>query len=487
MILLNRKDNIMKTFSLNPSFILKYIFTPIIISLLFSSIVFSSSNIAKFATFLFFVSVFVFLVFYHLRFTNRDKIFMFFFILVSLSCIDIHLGFPGYKNLAFSLPFFLMVIFFIKTRLSVNILSTNKNNNLPKRYKILFFIIIITGFITSYFNDVSYYPVFNACVLPFLIMYLCFSYIQNQDEAKLLIIASNIGVLGLLFIIFFAFSTGFATEIARSHEYIGQFSASVRMGAYEFELYPTEFGVLLAMIIPSVIIYFFQEINSKKRFWLGIIIFIYFSLLISVASRGATIAVIISILLILTLSLIYIKRKKGNYKFVIIIFILFILIFISFNIFSKNLSSHTIFRFNEMINYKLRAYNAQGRINLMINALAKEGNGIIGIGFNTLWDKYRIDESNLYSWLSNGIGLIGIFAFLFLILNILYQYLSIIFSSGIRNKYNEIIGIVTLIGVLLSSVSSNYILNRPSFTIPFCVIIGATLKLTYLKRKRFDE
>ena len=192
---------------LNTRFIWKYIFIPLLLTLILSTYFHLSANIAKFGSIALYIWSFTFLLFFPQIKISKKYLFRIYFIIISLSSIVINFGIPPGEKSILSISTFnlLILLFFIKVLLSKNLFKYTETKHLPKFVRYSLLLILLSGLITVFLTNTKTQSWINACVLPFVILYICFYIVNNDDNAKSLIIAANISVLGFLFITYFAF------------------------------------------------------------------------------------------------------------------------------------------------------------------------------------------------------------------------------------------------------------------------------------------
>jgi len=357
--------------------------------------------------------------------------------------------------------------------------KTFRQTKVPSIIKVLFLTFIFTSMITMLFQkyESSLETWRVSTILPMVIFKLVFYYVENIEDIERILTQVTKATLLFLMITLLARLNGFAPDNLRLYVYqsYDQLSLDVAWGAFVYPFWSNLVAVLLVLGTTVVFSQYLNSIRLKKLFYgISFLVFIYVEYLLK--GRAAIGGLIVGIIVIVFLS--FRENKKLNFfKNALIIISILVILFFSMNFF---ITEFTYNRFAAII-WGNGFYSGSGlyRIELINNALID--NGIIGIGFGTLWGLYRIDDATLYTWLLNGSGYVG-----FLGIIGLFLYLSwIFFKNSLTKKSNYlkyyIIGLSSLIAILIASYADNAIMNYTFCVIPFWTIMATVLKASIIE------
>jgi len=321
-------------------------------------------------------------------------------------------------------------------------------------------IILITGLLTL-INSPQYYQYFNACIFPIILTEInnrTYKY-KNDVYLKAITLGANNAIIGFLLITFLSYLFRRYSFIVVEGRFREQLTGKIQIGIIDYYYYPTMIGILMsAGIIISVHLYLYYRNNR------AIIYFLLYTLLsFLIASRAATVGILISLLNYMLFH--FIKNSKGNIIVNIVkISTIILIIFIFISNFTYYYGDKVIGKFYNLLYSPFDDINFISRIDLIIHSF--QDNGILGKGFGYLWNRYYVDESNLISWVTYGIGILGtIMLFIYWII-LLIKYTKKYIRANSEDKMKYVFAASLLIGVLVASFSDNTLYLMPNYTAP---------------------
>lgn len=387
--------------------------------------------------------------------------------IASLSFLTIN---AGYKNI--TLPEIIITSLFFLTFIPVarKLLSLDLEK-LEKAVLMFGLCYISGGFLTMYYVAFELAAWLSACVAPVILLFLCFGLISVTTQIEKSMTAASTAVVGFILFIGFGFLIGRAIEIP-GQEGSGQLTAMLDFGLIQFETYATWLGATPAMIFPVL---FLSTLKSNGKIdkiigYLSIFVCLYFYS--RTMTRAGAISLLVSSTLIISVVSFRIHSLRSRLGSTLVLLVLLLFAILSITSVSVGVERS----FQSLLYYGMESPNMAFRVNLVTETYRGLLSNPLGVGFGSLYQLYEIDEVIFYSWIANGVGILGVIG-LFGILTILAgQFIKGLFCNDEDIRYYSLVGISTLLATLIVACGNDQILWRPQTAFPFWLIMGATFK-----------
>lgn len=287
------------------------------------------------------------------------------------------------------------------------------------------------------YNGTNY--LLNTTILPFLILWIMWIVIDNDNEIEL--------VLKL----FYFTTTFFSIDLLYNyfnHLFVStsliNTVAGTRLGGsptfpfpFHVQYDPVSLGVTLSDIFPLFLSYVLFKFKKHFSYIYFIPLVLIIITIFLTGTRSAWIALSVSSILFIS----YGKISKARIKLIIALLISAVIIY---NNYSYEINETLISRINSLQNIQ-SAGNFLQRVNMLNLGLDVTFSNPFGIGFGRL-NRIIMNEHNLYTFITLGTGIIGLFIFLVIIFLICY------YIRKNKHENNELRKNITLggMGVLLA-------------------------------------
>lgn len=361
-------------------------------------------------------------------------------------------------------------------------LSYLKSIKLIDFWIILFWGLYIIGSIATFYNANIFLtygqqfllPMYHSGILPLFLFFCIFALIKNQHQSESLLRCSVLSLLGFFLLIYLGFLFGYATPINDISVVEGdQITVDLKLGGIEFATYATWIGAMTALVFSPLVIFYIKSIGYQKPLWL-FLIFLDLILFSRALTRGGGLGMFAGIVVGAVLMNIYVKKYRK--KIIFLSLILAMATAVGWSNLTNMLPEGGKRAYQTFFEEGLNVPNILFRFALFSNAYEHAFMNIFGMGFNTLWVYYMIDEVNFYAWSANGTGIFGIVAIWSLFLILTLRFLHIVRKHNLKTKFYGILGLMTLSTVGVAAFGNDQILHRPQSVIPFWVIMAVCFK-----------
>lgn len=384
----------------------------------------------------------------------------------------------GYKNITLpeSAMFYLCVFTLLLKLYKRKLFSDLERNEIAILVSAAIF--CLGGIISMEFTHYDINSWVKGCAIPFIVIFLIIFILKNVVDADRFVFFSSMAVTGFILLIFFSLLTGLGTRIPGT-EFKDQLAVQIHFAGIDFETYATWLGAVAAMIFPLNFIsaIFFSKLSRLLWYLLSLavsLVFYYYTF-----TRAGAIAILVAFIFIIAAVYLGFRDFRGRlYKTSFIVTGFFLLMTILLGI------GQGIFNnFQLLYYYGTDVPNIAHRINLLSISYGNLLHSPLGMGFNTLWIRYGIDEVNYFSWIANGVGVIGLAGLFFVLAIISTELTKGLFHKNRKCRFYAILGISTLLSTLIAANANDQILWRSQSTIPFWTISMTSFKVCSLYRR----
>lgn len=350
----------------------------------------------------------------------------------------------------------------------------------------LWFLYVIGAIVTFYYNNtyLTYgqqflLPMFHSGILPFALSFCTFTMIRNYDEVESIIKCCIISILFFFLLIYLGFLFDYARPIDDIRVLEGdQITVDLKLGGIEFVTYATWLGAMTALAFPGLVFFFIKSAGKRKLPWFFFILLdlLFFS---RALTRGGGLGIVVGMLVGMVLIIVFAKEFTRQILFVILL--VAVVSVVGLYTLSDMLPEGGKRAYQSFYEQGLEVPNILFRFALFSSAYEYALSNIIGMGFNTLWVYYLIDEVNFYSWSANGTGLLGIVAIWSLFIILALRFIHIVRKHQINKRIYGILGMTTLCTIAVAAFGNDQILHRPQSVIPFWTIMYVCLKSADIK------
>jgi hypothetical protein len=319
-------------------------------------------------------------------------------------------------------------------------------------------------------SGIGYYQLLRALTfasIPIL-MLINIPYLVRTEEDSFTVI-----LMAIYAFIFIIFASAYGYYIVGKAELIPSSSIFrlgliVDYGIIEYNLYATTIGILSSALFPLVIIFHFDNVESSHKYLFISIAFICFLAPFLGIMRGGIAGLLIATIL---LWLFYVSREGSRLKYKTLGLSVFLILGVFFSI--RYIINHILddASVQYIINVTdIYSYNTEYRVDLLRDAVMR--NSLYsGIGFDRALLLSGDDEVNLYSWVLNGVGILGGILFMLVYTQILVSLLK---SYIAYRKSLLALGFIFLMAVLVASNANSTFFAFSYFYLPFCAIVFTT-------------
>lgn len=348
--------------------------------------------------------------------------------------------------------FTVIIVLIFKPKL----INIGKSVNKPiYHFQKIFIILFLIGLfgLLQFSKDIDNgtHYLFNATLLPFLIIWIMWVFINSDKELEQIIKLFYFTTTVFSIILLYNYFNNLFVDTSLINT-----SKSSRLGGdpsfpflFHVQYDPVSLGVALSDIFPFFLTYALFKFKKRFSFFYIFPLLIIFAVIFLTGTRSAWIALAFSSLFVL-----YYSKIQGKAKLVFLLLVTFILVdnFYSFDI------NETLF--DRILS--LQSIQSEGnfllRLELFSLGLEIAFNNVFGIGFGRL-DRIIMNEHNFYTFIALGTGTIGLILYV-IIIYLLYYYLKKSWNknSGLR-KNIAVGGIAVLIAFLINGFSDASIME----------------------------
>ena len=318
----------------------------------------------------------------------------------------------------------------------------------------------------------------TVALTPLLLMFVTTRMVRTKDDAMAIVRSALMAILGFLFIVWLAVSTG--NVGAESYVVEGRIAAyiAVALGPIKHRIWSVTLGTLIALGVPAVTMLLFRDGESVlARFLYGLILVLSLALLVLTAARGATFAAVAGALLALILSGAWFRSRTV----VGIMVGALLLTMLPWNELTGSLVPQ-LARLSTVRYGLSNIREFQYRMDTLRFTVENVLQSPFGYGFSYLWDRYRIDESMMYSALLNGTGLMGFVGFVLIVGQLLRHFTARIALAGPQRDLAAI-GLGTLTCGLVAGIVSESVVLDPVHSFVFWTILAAAYSGTRIPQR----
>jgi hypothetical protein len=311
------------------------------------------------------------------------------------------------------------------------------------------------------------------CLMPMLWFFLSSRKIRNQKEAWLLIKLSFLTIVGFVAIVVWANLTGhFESLTSRFSDAPWRlgYGLLVCLGPIQLRVWSTFLGSITALGFPACILLWIEKRKGERWWGTGALLtlagFVY--VLILSAARGAVIASILGTLLVILVS-----GRFRSPKLLGVIALLLVVVILWGSTFLKLLPEQNIQRLLSLLQGGPADSNLRGRIDALKFSWKLTLQNPLGVGSGYSWNRYQIDNAIIYSCLLEGMGFLGVIAFIMIVVQLVSKFGWIVLKSSVGYVRDfASIGLGTLVVGLVAGVSSDSILFEPVHAFVFWALIA---------------
>jgi hypothetical protein len=337
-------------------------------------------------------------------------------------------------------------------------------------YYVPFALFALFGLVATYINGevVGYWP--TVCLVPLLILFSVERLTKSTDDVLWLVRAAVAAILMFVAIVVLAIATGHTQGVGEGAWRLADHRA-VALGPLSFMVWSIRLGSLVAMGLPAALV-----LAARARHWRERVVYtvIVAALLLTLGltfARGATIAAAAGGVVAMLVS-----RRVRMTSAVFGLGVVLLIAVVAGPALLTLLPRQGIERFAVLGRGLGSVYNFVYRTKVMEVTLHGIAGNPLGPGFGYLWDRFRIDESIVYSLILNGTGILGFCAFVAMLVQLARGYVSGL-SRRLREAHPDLaaIGLGTLVAAMVAGVSSHSVFVEPVQTTVFWVLAASTL------------
>lgn len=331
-----------------------------------------------------------------------------------------------------------------------------------------FVLFALFGLVSTYLNGewLSWWP--TVCLLPLVILFSVDRLTVNSNEAFGLVRAAVAAILVYAAIVWVAGVTG-PGPLLQGGWRLGAADATATLGPLSFRVFSISLGSLIAMGVPAVSVLAARAPMRRQR---SVYVAAAIALLGTLAltfSIAATVGAVLGVAVAMLIS----RRVRAM---PLVFGAAFVLLFaaVAGPALLSVLPNQGVEHFAGL-RYGTAFPNVAYRLNAIGVTLREIPSTPLGPGFAYLWERYRLDEAIVYSMILNGTGILGLCAFVAMLVQLARSYLSDLFRHVVEARADlSAIGLGTLITAVTAGVADSSVFTEPVQATVFWVICAAT-------------